>query len=176
MTMNALVDTIPTNKNFLSPLGFRFLVKKLPNVNFFAQKANIPGISMGTTEQPNPFIAIPYYGDHMQFNELEVTFRVDEDMKNYLEINTWIRALAFPEKFSEFAALFKKTPMSGEGLKSDASLIITTNGKNPNYECSFQDIFPISLSDLVFDTTDDSVNYLEATVQFRYTQYKISGL
>lgn len=174
--MNTLIQSTPTNKNFLSPLGFRFLVKKLPNVNFFAQKANIPGVSLQATEQPNPFVTIPYYGDHMAFNELQVTFRVDEDMKNYLEISTWIRALAFPEDFSEFAALFNKSPASGEGLKSDASLIITTNGKNPNYECVFQDIFPISLSDLVFDTTDEAVNYLEATVEFRYTQYKISGL
>jgi hypothetical protein len=149
----------------------------LPNVNFFAQKANIPGLSIaGTPEQANPFVAIPYYGDHAQFNELEVTFRVDENLQNFLEIQNWIRALTFPEDFAEFAALFKAQKGSGDGLKSDASLIITTNGKNPNFECVFEDIFPISISDLVFDTTDESVNYLDATVQFRYTLYKISAL
>ena len=174
--MSATENT-PSNKNFLSPLGFKFFVKKLPNVNFFAQKANIPGISIGATpEQANPFVAIPYQGDHAQFNELEVTFRVDENLQNFLEIQNWIRALTFPEEFEQFAALFKAKPGSGDGLKSDASLVITTNGKNPNFECLFQDIFPISISDLVFDTTDESVNYLDATVQFRYTLYKISAL
>lgn len=174
--MSATENT-PVNKNFLSPLGFKFFVKKLPNVNFFAQKANIPGMAIGgNPEQPNPFVTIPYYGDHVTFNELEVTFRVDENLQNYLEIQNWIRALSFPEQFEQFAALFKAQPGSGEGLKSDASLIITTNGKNPNFECVFQDAFPIGISDLVFDTTDESVNYLDATVQFRYTLYKISAL
>lgn len=174
--MTAITDT-PINKNFLSPLGFRFAIKKLPNVNFFVQKANIPGIQIAS--QPaagNPFTKIPYAGDHIEYNEFQLTFRVDEDLQNYMEIHNWIKGLGFPEDFKEYADLANQKPMSGLGVKSDASLIITTNGKSPNYECVFEDAFPVNLSDLNFDTTDETVEYIEATATFFYTLYKISAL
>lgn len=174
--MSAL-ETSPINKNFLSPLGFRFFIKKLPNVNFFVQKVNVPGISIAQNPTtPNPFTKIPYAGDHLEFEELQVTYRVDEDLSNYLEIHNWINGLAFPDNFKQFADLANKPVATGEGLKSDASLIITTNGKSPNFVCTFEDAFPISLSNMDFTTTDDSVNYIEATATFLYTQYKISAL
>ncbi len=174
--MSAL-DTTPTNKNFLSPLGFRFFIKKLPNVNFFVQKVNVPGINIAQNPaMPNPFTKIPYAGDHLEFSELELTYRVDEDLTNYLEVYNWIRGLAFPESYAEYSALANKPLASGEGLKSDASLIITTNGKSPNFECVFEDVFPVSLSNIDFLTTDETVNYIEATATFLYTQFKISAL
>ena len=172
-----IVETTPTNKNFLSPLGFRFFIKKLPNVNFFTQRANIPGISIASQPiQPNPFTKIPYAGDHIEYNEFSVTFRVDEDLTNYMELHNWIKGLGFPENYDEYKELALKQPGSGEGLKSDATLIITTNGKTPNFECVFEDAFPISLTDLVFETTDTSVNYIVASASFRYTLYKINAL
>jgi hypothetical protein len=39
------IDNTPENKNFLSPLNFRFQIKKAPHVNFFVQSVNIPAIS-----------------------------------------------------------------------------------------------------------------------------------
>lgn len=174
--MSAL-ETSPTNKNFLSPLGFRFFIKKLPNVNFFVQKVNVPGVSIAQSPtMPNPFTKIPYAGDHLEFEELQLTYTVDEDLSNYIEIHNWIRGLSFPDNFSEYKALANKPAVSGEGLKSDASLIITTNGKSPNFECVFEDAFPVSISNMNFATTEDSVNYIEATATFLYTQFKISAL
>lgn len=174
--MSAL-ETVPTNKNFLSPLGFRFFIKKLPNVNFFVQKVNVPGVSIAQSPtMPNPFTKIPYAGDHLEFEELQITYTVDEDLTNYLEIYNWIRGLSFPENFSEYKSISSKPIQTGEGLKSDASLIITTNGKSPNFECIFEDAFPVSISNINFATTDDSVNYIETTATFLYTQFKISAL
>lgn len=174
--MSAL-DYTPINKNFLSPLGFKFFVQKLPNVNFFIQRVNVPGLAMGgTPTASNPFVQIPYSGDHLDYNEFRITFKIDEDMENYLEIHKWLRGLGFPEDFANYREIENEDRMLGGGLKSDASLIITTNGKSPNIECVFTDIFPISLSDIEFNTTDDNVNYIEATAAFRYTFYKINRL
>src|SRR5690606_103637 len=61
--MSAL-DKVPSNNNFLSPLGFHFSVRKLPNVNFFVQRVRIPSISLPPADTPNPFVKIPYSGDH----------------------------------------------------------------------------------------------------------------
>src|SRR5674476_866058 len=79
------------NKNYLSPVEYRFGVKKLPYTSFFVQNVNLPGISLGKIDQPTPFVPIPVQGDHLTFNPLALTFRVDEDLGNWLEVYTWIR-------------------------------------------------------------------------------------
>ena len=42
--MSAILDQTPSNRNFLSPLNFKFTIKKAPHVNFFIQKVNVPQI------------------------------------------------------------------------------------------------------------------------------------
>ena len=39
------------NRNFLSPIGFRFNLAKTPKVNFFCNSARIPEIVLGTAVQ-----------------------------------------------------------------------------------------------------------------------------
>ena len=41
-----------SNRNFLSPVGFKFAISKIPKADFFANQANIPGIDLGYAEQP----------------------------------------------------------------------------------------------------------------------------
>ena len=46
----AIIDTQPINKNFLSQLGFKFVINKTPNINYFVQSINIPGITLGSSD------------------------------------------------------------------------------------------------------------------------------
>ena len=41
------------NRNFLSPVGFKFTLTKEPKVTFFCNSARIPEISLGTATQPS---------------------------------------------------------------------------------------------------------------------------
>jgi hypothetical protein len=173
--MSALEGT-PVNKNFLSPLNFRFQIKRAPNVNFFIQKVNIPNIALPETYHNNPFVKIPYAGDHMQYGTLDIAFKVDEDFVNYLEIHNWIRGLGFPRGFEEYKAISDGNTLLGNGLRSDISLIVLNSSKNPNYEIVFVDAFPIELSELQFLSTDTSVDYLQATVSFKYTLFNIERI
>jgi hypothetical protein len=170
------IDNTPTNKNFLSPLNFKFQIKKTPHVNFFAQKVNFPSISLPDVEFPNPMIKIPYWGDHLDYGELRVSFMVDEDLTNYMEIHNWIRALGKPEAFDDYAKLQSIPTYTGDGLVSDISLTILNSGKMPNYEVIFRDAFPVSLGDLQFDSTLSDVDYLEMDATFKYTLYEINQL
>ena len=81
----ALQGCQPDNKNFLSPVGFQFSIQKLPHVNYFCQSANIPDITLSQTELNNPFVNLPSPGTKLTFGALDITFRVDEDMKNYIK-------------------------------------------------------------------------------------------
>jgi len=173
--MSALSNQ-PGNKNFLSPLGFKFSIKKTPNINFFVQSVNLPTLSLGTAEVDNPFLKIPFPGDKLAYGTLDVTFKVDEDLSNYLEIHNWLVGIGYPDNFGQRATIEASLPMSGEGVYADLSLIITTSAMNPNYEVTFFDAYPISLAEMSFDSTLTDVDYVTSTVTFAYRIFKISAL
>lgn len=170
------IDNTPENKNFLSPLNFKFQIKKAPHVNFFIQKVNIPGIKMLSPSPTNPFVKTPYPGDHLIFDDLSIAFKVDEDLQNYLELHNWLRALGKPENFEQYKNIQDKPLMSGDGIYSDISVVVLSSTKMPNYEITYADAFPISLSDLTFNTTDTNVNFITATATFKYTYYTITNI
>ena len=168
------VDNQPSNPNFLSQLGFKFSI-----TNYFVQGINLPGMNLGETQEPSPFVRIPVPGDHLSFNELVMTFRVDEDMRNYLELHDWLRGLGFPDNFQQYKALNDQTFNefgSGEGILSDASLMILNSAMNPNIEVTFEDVYISSLSDLDFTYSGLDVDYITCTANFRYKIYKINRL
>lgn len=163
----------PVNKNFLSPLGFSFSIKKLPTTNFFVTRATLPGFNLGIATVPNPFVRIPLPGDKIDFSDLQVTFKIDEDMKNYIEIYNWVMGLGFPDNYGQYDALKKQQRGSGEGVYSDASLTVLTSAMNPNIEYTFRNAFPYSISDVDFNTSSADVEYIEATVSFKFELFTI---
>lgn len=171
------------NRNFLSPVGFKFSLARAPQLAYFTNSANIPGISLGVAEQGSYLKVIPVPGDMMDFNDFTVRFLVDEDLKNYLEIQNWIRGLGFPESLSEVYDLQKETTLTGKpfsqntqmNVYSDGVLQILTNTENLQYNVMFKDMFPVSLSDLEFDSTDTDIQYFSASVTFKYSVYTITN-
>lgn len=165
------------NHNFLSPLNFIFILKRAPATEFFIQKINLPGFKLGAPPFANPFVTVPEPGEHLVYNPLTVTFKVDEDLTNYLEIHKWMKELGKPKHFDEYRELAVEVPqITGFGVKSDISLILMSNIKNPNFSINFVDCFPIMLGDVQFDTRDPDINYLTASATFRYIYYDIENL
>ena len=175
--MSAL-DNQPLNKNFLSPNGFKFSIKKIPNVNFFVQSVNLPSFSLGTVDVENPFIKIPFPGDKLTYGQLDVTFKVDEDLSNYLELYNWLVAIGYPDNFGQRGAIEPPNVniVSGEGVYTDAILIITNSRMNANYQVTFKDSYPINLSDMQFDSTVSDIDYITCTATFAYRIFTISQL
>lgn len=162
-----------SNKNFLSPLNFKFTLKRAPHVNFFVQKVNIPGLSLPEIDVNNPLIRVPYPGDHLLYEELEITYRVDENLQNYMELHGWLRSLG-KRSFEEYKTLAGKTLISGESIRSDISLTVLTSNRNPNYEVVYKDAFPIRVTGLDFNTTSTDIDYIESSATFRYVTYDIT--
>ena len=65
-----------SNRNFLSPGGFRFTLAKYPKIAYFCQSANIPAISVGELTQPTPFRPIPFEGV-LSYQTLSLRFLVE---------------------------------------------------------------------------------------------------
>lgn len=156
----------PTNINFLSQTGFRFTLTRAPNINYFCQSATLPGISLEIVQQTNPFNMIPLGGTKLSHEPIEIKFKVDEDLANYLEIHDWMNSISIPEKYADY----------DKEYRTDATLTILTSHKNPNLQVKFRDVFPIALSGLTFQSDVTDVEYLEATVTFKYLIFEINKL
>lgn len=179
------ISNLPTNKNFLSPLGFAFSIKKTPNVNYFVQSATLPSITLGQSDVQTPFVKLPIPGDHIDFGTFGITFRIDEDMRNYQELYDWIIALGFPDNFDQHNAIATRrtrfgglinNPTSGEGVYSDATLTILNSVKAPIIDFRFIDLYPIELSEISFDTKDADVDYVEGSVTFAYRSFTLNRI
>tara|TARA_R110002020_G_scaffold26411_2_gene85345 strand:- start:1448 stop:1954 length:507 start_codon:yes stop_codon:yes gene_type:complete len=164
----------PTNKNFLGQTGFRLVLDRTPTMNYFSQSASLPGISIGTSNLVNPLLDYPLPGEKLTFSPFTISFRVDEDMKNYIEIYNWLAGLGSPSSANQYKN-FEANSRNQSNL-SDATLSILSSKYNPNLRIKFTNMFPESISELLFTTTASDIDYLEATVTFRYSLYTIQTL
>ena len=172
------------NRNFLAPIGFKFNLQRSPGVAFFCNQANIPDLQLGVAMQPNPLRDIPVPGDKVEFGDLNLRFLVDEDLKNYMEIQNWIRGLGYPESTEQFDKLDKdgasiiprRYKQMGDQIYSDATLQILSSNMVAKFNVNFKDLFPVSLTTLTFDATDTDIEYFTADATFKYTSYNLTNL
>ena len=196
MTVTSTYTRQPTKFDYASPTQFKFQLTKLPKVEYFCTAANIPGISIPSPSQPTPLADIPLPGDTISFDDLSVTFLVDENLENYREIHGWMYGIGFPISRTQFGDLVDagkdRFPTIGKdslktdpgkvkyGAKplgpifSDATLNVLTSKNNANIEVRFSDVFPTALSGLDFNQQADDINYLSATVTFKYKVFEFA--
>jgi hypothetical protein len=163
------------NRNFLSPLAFKFNLSRTPKVDFFSKSANVPGITLGVAIQPTYLKDIPVPGDKLVFDDFRLTFNIDENLENYNTIQNWMRGLGYPESIYEYTEWRLSDPVNPtqDPNVSDGTLLIYNSNFQPSTLVKFQGMFPTSLSDIDFDATQTDVQYAVATVTFKYALYKI---
>jgi len=167
--------TPPANQNFLGKNGFQFNIAHLPNTSFFVQECNIPGMTIDPVFIGNPLVSLPYSGDHVQHEELTITFKMDEDLGAYIDIYKWMYGLGFPENSEQYANLAAQAIWTGKGLVSDATLMILDAKKRPNYKIIFNNAFPVSLSTIQLSTSgpEGGAEFITADCSFRYDTFDI---
>ena len=189
----------PDKLDYLSPTQFKFNIHQLPKVEFFCTAANVPAINLGEAIFPTPYKQIPVMGDTLTYDNLTISFIVDENLENYIELHEWLTAIGFPkdrEQFTTFRSSTADSPVitqgisddrglttgtaqlstSARGMFGDAILTILTNKNNPVVEVRFQDLFPVALGALDFTQTATDVEYITVTADFSYKIYEIVTL
>ncbi|MFZ9342851.1 MAG: hypothetical protein ACO24P_04530 [Candidatus Nanopelagicaceae bacterium] len=172
---SACLDNQIGNRNYLSPVGFRFTLAKEPKVAFFCNNARIPDISMQSERQPSYLKDLDIPGNKILYGDLNIRFMVDENLENYMAIHNWITGLGFPEIASQYTEL----TTNDEGIRdpkeafSDGSLHILNSNYKDTAIVKFNDLFPVSLSSLDFESTATDVQYFTADATFKYTIYNI---
>ena len=195
VTETSPLNRQPTKLDYTSPTQFRFLINQLPKVQYFTVSANVPGITLGDATYATPLKDIPLPGEKLTYDDLNITFNVDENLENYIEIHNWLASLGFPknrEQFKTHRSATSNLPKATVGTSgdigdvkpitsdspmfSDSVLTVLSNKNNPVVECRFEDCFPTSLSSLDYSQNQTDVEYLTAEVTFKYKIYEIKTL
>lgn len=178
MFINSSMSAInrnPKNTNSLVANKFQVNFTRLPNTTYFCQSASLPGLTIGEVPRNTPFIDLYSPGEKLIYDTLSFTFIVDEDLASWLEIHDWMRGMTFPTDFAEYRNLpnLNRFANKPQPQFSDATMTILTSSLNTNYNIRFYDCFPISLSSVLFSSTDSPENIITADVSFRFSYFDI---
>jgi len=150
------LSTQPENINPLTEVQFKFELQALPKTTFFVQTVNLPGITMSGMPYGLPQregLMLP--GGSVEYEQLIVGFLVDEYLKNWQEVFTWI---------------------TGKPEYTDGVLTILSSSMNPTLEIHFANMFPTNLSEIQFDTTVMETTNLITNITFAYSEYTVKNL
>ena len=193
MTDTTLSSKQPSGSglDYADPTKFKFQISKLPRVEFNSIQANIPGITLTELNQPTRLMPVRIPGNDMTFEDLNVTFIVDEDLTNYRSVHDWMAGLAQMDSDDKYRALITdggdRMPLSQQNnsqdagrvtsatndgaIFSDAKLIILSAKNIPIIELSFEDTYPKALSALDYNQNATDIEYLQATVTLGYKKH-----
>lgn len=170
-----MIKTPPTI-SLLSPNGFLFGVQKYPELTYFLQEVQLPSIQMGESIMGTSVHDIKTPGDTLVFDDLTVTFLVDEHMDNYTRLQDWMFGLGFPIDHEQSIRYFasarnaqSRTPAAK--MVSDCFLTILSSDNLPVRKFTFIDAFPTSLSGISMQSTGTDVPYVVGTLTLAYSYF-----
>ena len=157
-------DRYPESINALLPTYFRFTMNRTPNTTYFCQTASIPSVTLTDVAMPNPFVPIKA-PSKMEFDDLSITFVVDENLTNWLEIYNWMRSCTNVENYDEFR--------SPNTHLTTANMIVLNSGKQPRLNVTFEGLYPKNLSSIDFSSVLIDPEPIQSTATFGYRSYYI---
>ena len=176
--MNALTRT-PENTNLLQPTKFILTFDRIGSTQFFCQSVNIPGINLGQAPISTPTLDIFAPGNKITYNPLNIHFLVDEKLDSWQQLHNWFRSIASPESYSERKRLSDvQNQYNSKKLKSysDATLTVLSSLNNPILRVRFINMFPITLSDITFDSSQSADDIISADCVFIFDYFNIEPI
>jgi hypothetical protein len=160
-------DIARTNKfdvNINVPIVMLPYISDAKSLKYRCENANLPGRTLATTEQKTygPIEKYPYLST---YNDMDLTFIVDDDMKQKLFFDGWLNYI---------------NPQYNNNLryKGDYATIITVNQyditNQLSYSVNLYDAFPISMNQMDLDWAGDG--YHKLVVTFAYTYWQNNSL
>tara|TARA_Y100000034_G_scaffold42377_1_gene51930 strand:- start:247 stop:873 length:627 start_codon:yes stop_codon:yes gene_type:complete len=174
----------PNTNNYLASNYFKLEITRLPLVTYYCQSANLPSLTLTHAEQPNPTgTNIKWIGGKYLWEDFTVSFIIDEDMKNWIEVFEWMQDIAIMTDVKN-TMNYNFSPGSREGHNpgqlddyfSNAQLAITNSSYKPKLTVNMVDMFPTALSGIQFNSSNTDSEPVIATATFAYTYYTIDRL
>lgn len=157
--------------NYLQNNGFQLILPRFPLVTFYSQNFSLPQMELPPADVPTPFSNMKIAGDKVNFEPFTFQFIVDDQLKNYEEIQKWMFSIGFAtshDDYSKYSNKGDKTQLLGE---QDAVVAFLSSKGNPTRHIKFFNAIPIALSGIEFTTQDPSTNYVMASATFAYDYF-----
>ena len=154
--MTRCIDT-----SFLIGSNFSVVIPDMENFSATVQQASIPSTTIGESLAPSTLLDFTLPGEKITYNQLIMSFPVQQNMANYAEIYNWMMSIAGPES--------PENRVDYSEYQRDGSIILKNHSGKNTCEIVFNNMFPIDLSDIPLDVggVEDGDPIL-STVTFRY--------
>lgn len=159
----------PNTINSLMNNNFKLTLTRLPNITFWCSSVNIPGVNIGEVPVSNMFAQVHVPGSSIQLDQLRVTFGVDENFANWMEIHKWMRGVV---PFEDFREIYQDQ----DDYYSDGIIHTLTNAKNPNMIFTFKKLLPVSLDGFEMTSTANDTEQITSSVTFVYETFDIQSV
>jgi hypothetical protein len=153
------------DKSLANKTNYLMIFDKAPEVQYFCQEVPVPAISLEGEELSNGRISYAEVGGTLQFDQLTITFLVDENLQNYKEIYDWFMALRHP-----MAGNIAENVTTSRDL-SDATVTVLDNNKNAQVRFTFVDCWPSNLDGLIYDVRSEGDEPQIASITLNYSYF-----
>lgn len=160
--MSGLI-TKPKNTNLLQPTKYSVSFPEISDTIYFCQKVNLPGVQVSELPHVTPNLDLFVAGTKITYGSFDIEFLVNEDLTSWLYIYNWIKGITTDMNYRAYP-------------KVQAILTIYSNQNNPKFRIKYNDIFPLNLSDIEFDTTLSAEDHLISRASFRFNYFDIERL
>ena len=160
-----------TSLSFLTPVVGKFEIPRAPNFNYFIRKVGFPGCTIHNFNLPNPFASGVMPADHIEYDLLQIEFKLDENLTGYFQIYDWMVGLTRPASFDQAIPIYNAQQPSANGVYSQCALTLMTNELVPNIQIIFDDVLPHHLSGFQLDTTATGAPVVTASLTMKFRQY-----
>lgn len=164
--------------SYVPPQNFFMVIDKLPQVAYNLQQVTIPPLSGGETQLDNRFNSTRTFipGDGVDYSQLTATFLIDKEFQTYLSIVEWIKGINAPEGHEQYPEWLSSSDAErSEGFArtmSTVTVLGTDSAGKPVVHWVFKNAFPVSVDGPTYDATQQDIEYLTATVDFRYHYFE----
>lgn len=173
--MSVLTRT-PQNTNTLQPTKYLLTFDRISTTQYFCQSVNIPGLSIPSIIVDSPLYDYPVTGKKISFHNFDIKFLLDEPALSWQNLYNWFLAIASPvslQQRSDLSARQNAYKSQGNLLDySDSTLTILSALNNPVIRIQFHNMFPVSLGDISFDTTQSADDIMTCDASFAYEYFE----
>lgn len=151
------------NNDNLSNFGSGNWIAYIPgyeDLSIKLTKFDIPEVNAGVTAIGNRSeFVMQTTGDHIQYENLTLEFLIDENLRNYIHLYTWMRQ------------------NNRSNIEESTSIFVHFLGNDKKFqgiEVEFLEAFPITLSSISLDS-DNNETDVKCSVTFAYTAFDFVG-
>lgn len=142
--------------------NFYCVFENIPNIIYFLQKFNFPGVTAKNIaiERPQGADKLPVFAHSLTYDDLSLSFIMDENFTSYFSIYKWM----FENQYRYY----------NEDCYTRMMLVMLNNAKVPIIRIMFNSMLPVTIDAVPFESQSADPIIWNAT--FTYYSYKVDYL